>query len=73
MDELLPSLSAESRACLQPLVCVVAQPSSGPNQAKITRTLHSRQRHWLEFCAIKNIRDPVLRHLSQHERNLVAS
>ena len=73
MDDLLPSLPAESRLCLESLVRVVAQPSSGPNKASTIRTLCSRQRHWLEFCAINKIPDPVLRHQSQHERNVVAA
>ena len=67
----MPSLHPESRACLASLGSIVVRPSSGTNHAKAYGTLCSRKRHWMEFCAIHKINDPVLRYLPQSERNFV--
>ena len=73
MASLLPSLSSESRAHLLPLVGVVTRPCPGRNKARQARTLCSRQKHWLEFCAISAITDPVMRASSQFEHNLISA
>ena len=69
----MPLLHPESRACLAPLGSIFVRPSAGPNHVKAYGTLCSRKRHWMEFCAIHKINDPVLRYLPQSERNFVTA
>ena len=71
MAKFLPSLSAESRACLTPLISVVARPSTSNGKANQLRTLCSRTRHWLEWCAINKLPDPLLTSSTQWERNFI--
>ena len=73
MASLLPTVSAESRAHLLPLVGAVAGPCPGLNKACNARTFCSRQMHWLEFCAIFYILDPVMQQFSQLKHNLISA
>lgn len=73
MANLLLTVLSKSRARLLPLVSTVARPCPGLNRAYNAQTFCSRQKHWLEFCAIYFITDPVMRHLGQCKHNLITA
>ena len=70
---LLLTVSSKSCARLLPLVGTVARPCPGLNRHNNAQTFCSRQKQWLEFCAIYFITYPVMRHLGQCEHNLIVA
>ena len=69
----MPSISAESRARLLPLLRAVDWATETRKSPSELGTLQSRAKHWKKFCADNLIQDETLCHMTEYEKNRIVA